>query len=63
MKISKEVWKDVLELLGKHKIPYTSHLERRMVEKPMGQAYQLVHDNHIMINLIIPDYYNEIEEE
>jgi len=58
--ISKEVWKDVLDVLKKHKISYTTHLESRDISMPMGECEKTVQDRHIQINLVIPDCFGEI---
>lgn len=63
IKITKEIWKEFLDVLGKHHIPYTTHLESRDIPRSMEQEDVTVYDEHIMINLIIPDYYGFAEEE
>ena len=45
--ISKEVWKDVLAVLKKHKISYTTHLESRDITMSMGECEKTVQDRHI----------------
>lgn len=57
MEISKEVWRDVLDVLKKHKISYTTNLEGRDVPKSMGDPNDVVWDKHIQINLTILNYY------
>ena len=52
MNISKETWKEILALLSKHKIPYTTHYEHRYDGVDIS-------DKHIQINLVIPDYFDE----
>lgn len=57
--ISKEIWKEVLDVLKKHRIPYTTHYESRDVQRAMEYADVTVQDKHIQINLVIPDYFEE----
>lgn len=45
MNISKEIWKEIFDVLKKHKISYTTHYEND--------------DRHIQINLVIPDYFED----
>ena len=59
MNISKETWKEILDLLSKHKISYTTHYEHRDVQKAIECEDVTVSDKHIQINLVIPDYFNE----
>lgn len=59
MNISKETWKEILDLLGKHKIPYTTHYENRDIQRAMEQEDVTIQDKHIQINLVIPDYFEE----
>lgn len=59
MNISKEVWKEIDDVLEKYKIPYTSHYESRDIQKAMEYPDVTVQDKHIQINLVIPDYYEE----
>lgn len=62
MIISKEVWKDINSVLGKHMIPYTTHFEHRDIQKAMECQDVTVHDLHIFINLVIEDYYDDEKE-
>lgn len=57
MIITKAIWKEILAVLKKHKISYTTHLETRDIPKPMEYPDERVYDKHIQINLIIPDYF------
>ena len=59
MNISKEVWKEVLSVLEKHKISYTTHYKSRDVQKAMEYPEVTVQDKHVQINLVIPDYFEE----
>ena len=59
MKITKEVWRDVLDILKKHKISYTTHYETRDIQCPMEYPDVVVMDKHIQINLVIPDYFDD----
>ena len=43
--ITKEQWKEILDVLKEHKIPYTTSYE--------GE------DKHIQINLVIPKFFND----
>ncbi len=45
MNISKEVWKEIDDVLKKYKIPYTTHWE--------------CEDKHIQINLVIPNFFDD----
>ena len=60
MNISKETWKEILVVLDKHKIPYTTHYESRDIESVMELPDITVLDKHIQINLVIPDYFEDI---
>ena len=62
MKVSKEVWKEIRDALGKHMIPYTTHFEHRDIQKAMESHDVTVHDLHIFINLVIHDYYDDYKE-
>ena len=59
MNISKEIWKEIYDLLGKYKIPYTSHYKSRDIQKAMEYPDITVQDKYIQINLVIPDYFEE----
>ena len=59
MYISKEIWKEVLDVLKKHNISYTTHYERRDIQKAMEYSDVTVQDKHIQVNLVIPDYFEE----
>ena len=59
MNISKEIWKEICDILGKYKIPYTSHYESRDIQKAMEYPDVTVQDKYIQINLVIPDYFEE----
>ena len=59
MNISKEIWRDILSVLGKHKIPYTTHYERRDIQRAMEYPDVTVCDLHIQINLVIPDCFED----
>lgn len=57
--ISKEIWKEVLDVLSKYKIPYTTHYESRDIQRAMECPDVTVQDKHIQINLVIPDYFED----
>lgn len=57
--INREILKEFDELLLKYKLSSVSHFEKRYVEQVMEKPPIQVHDQHIQINLIIPDYFNE----
>jgi hypothetical protein len=57
--ISKEIWKEISDILKKHKIPYTTHWARRDVQRAMEYPDITVNDKHIQINLVIPNYFEE----
>ncbi len=59
--ISKEIWKDICDVLGKYKIPYTTHYEQRDIQKAMEYPDTTVTDKHIQINLVIPNYFGRNE--
>ena len=59
MNISKEIWKEMLDVLSKHKIPYTTHFENRDTQRAMEYSDVTVQDKHIQINLVIPDYFED----
>lgn len=59
MNISKEIWKELCDVLKKHGIPCTAHYESRDVSKAMEYPDITVQDKHIQINLVIPDYFEE----
>lgn len=60
MNISEEIWIEILRLLKKYEIPYTSHYESRDVQKAIEYPDVItVQDKHIQINLIIPDYFGD----
>ena len=63
MVISKDIWRDVLEVLKKHKISYTTHLETRDVRRPVDMSEITVYDTHIQINLIVPDRFDDLKSE
>ena len=49
MGITKEIWKEILSVLNKYNVSYTTRYEDR----------DNVHDKHIYINLVIPDYFED----
>lgn len=65
MKITKEIWKEILEVLKKHKVPYTTHFEERNTSTITSLSidneaqYDTVQDKHIQIKLVIPDFFEE----
>lgn len=59
MNISKEVWKEISDVLNRHCIEYTTHYRTRDIQKSMEQPDIIVHDKCIQINLVIPDYFEE----
>lgn len=61
MVITKSMWKDVQEVLKKHKISYTTHLETRDIRHPIDMSEVTVYDTHIQINLIVPDYFDDLK--
>ena len=52
-KISKETFKEILTVLKKHKISYTTEYEHCEYDKLSSV------NKHIHINLVIPNYYEE----
>lgn len=59
MNITKEIWKEICDVLEKYRIPYTSRYESRDIPKAMEYSDLVVHDKHIQINLVVPDYFEE----
>ena len=59
MNISKNIWNEVLDILNKYNIPYTTHYESRDIKNEMEYQDATVQDKHIQINLVIPDYFEE----
>lgn len=55
--ISKDIWKEILDVLKKHKIHFTSHCELRDIQ---GDPDITVVNKYITISLVIPDYYEDI---
>lgn len=43
--VSKEIWKEINNILAKYKIPYTTHWENE--------------DKHIQINLVISNFFED----
>ena len=58
--ISKQAWNEILDILKKYKIPYTTHYEHRDVQRPMECPDVTVDDLHVHINLIIPDVFDDL---
>lgn len=54
--ISKAIWKEILAILSKYKIPYTTHYENKVYPKTSKEIW----NKHIQINLEIPDYFQEV---
>ena len=59
MNVSKEVWKEILDVLNKYNISYTTHYENRDVQRAMEYSDITVQDKYIQINLVIPDYFDD----
>lgn len=59
MNITKEIWKEMLDVLKRHKISYVTHYEEKVVKN----SDTVVTDKHIQINLVIPDYFEESKAE
>ena len=59
MNITKETWREILDLLCKHKIPYTVRCEERDIQRAMEDEDITVTDKHIQINLVIQDYFDD----
>ena len=57
--IDRCAWDDIREVLAKHKVAYTTHYERRDIQRSMALPDVSVDDLHISIHLIIPDYFDE----
>lgn len=58
MGISKEVWKEISNILKKHKISYTVHWEDNALRRRDCPNLTIT-DKHIQINLVIPYYFDE----
>lgn len=52
MIVSKKVWGDILSVLSKHQIPYTTHFESSDFE-----------NLHVNINVVVKDYYDDDDDE
>ena len=61
MEITKEIWKEIGDILLKYTIPYTAHFESRDVQRAMEYPDITVQDKHVQINLVIPDYFEEAQ--
>ena len=62
MNISKKAWKEICDVLEKHKIPYTTRYESRVIQKVMECPDITVQDKHIYIeNLVILNFFEENE--
>lgn len=59
MEITKEVWKEICDILIKYEIPHTAHFESRDIQRAMEYSDLTVQDKHVQINLVIPDYFEE----
>ena len=59
MNISKEIWREVLDVLKRHKISYTTHYKSRDIQKAMEYPDITVQDKYIQINLVIPDFFED----
>lgn len=59
MEITKEIWREISDILKKYKIPYTAHFESRDIQRAMEYSDITVEDKHIQINLVIPDFFEE----
>ena len=59
MGISKEAWKEISDILKKYKIPYTVHWEDSALRRRDCPNLTAT-DKHIQINLVIPDYFEEV---
>lgn len=59
MEITKEIWKEICDILLKYTIPYTSRWESRDIPRAMEYPDITVQDKHVQINLVIPDYFEE----
>lgn len=59
MEISKEIWKEISDILKRYKIPYTTHYESRDIQRVMEYPDLTVQDKHIQINLVIPNYFED----
>lgn len=57
--ISKDVWKEILDVLKKHKIHFTSHCEIRDAQGTMENPDVTVVDKYVTISLVISDYYED----
>lgn len=62
MIITKDIWNDVLDVLKKHKISYTTHYESRDIPGAMECPDITVSDKHFQINLVVPDWWEESRE-
>ena len=63
MTISKHAWKELLVVLKKWQIPYTTHYEHRDVQRAMEYPDVTVSDKHVAINLVVPDYFEDLKKD
>ena len=61
MEITKEIWKEIDDILLKYTIPYTAHFESRDIPRAMEYSDITVQDKYVQINLVIPDYFEEAQ--
>ena len=59
MVISKETWRKILAVLKENKISYTTHYEKRDIQRAMEYPDVTVLDEHIQINLVIRDCFDD----
>lgn len=59
MNITRTAWGEILRVLKKHKVPYTSRFVGTGVRSNEDDPESEIKDRHIQINIIIPDYFKE----
>lgn len=60
MNVSKEIWKEILNILNKYNISYTTHYENRIIHNTTEKCPNTnVIDKYIQINLVIEDYFED----
>lgn len=61
MVIDRDGWKDIKKVLKKYGVEYTTHYDRRDIQRSMATPDITVDDLHVSIHLVVPDYFDEFE--
>ena len=60
MTIPVSTWKEILNVLNKHSIPYTTNYESRDVQRAMEYPDVTVTDVRVQINLVVTDIFEDL---